>query len=365
MRLTDFIRQNHENIGHAWEEFARELTAFSQGMNLPSLRNDLDTILEAIADDMGQSQDRQQQAEKSKGRGGGWAALDWITAKHTGMRLNAGFNLRHVVAEYRALRASILSLYSASDDGTDDLSEFTRFNEAIDQAITEVLKYHEQSALEDSTRLLAILAHDIRSPLNTIGLAAGLLKQQGHEQAAVARIQRGVVQANRLVDDLAVFVRSRSGSSLPLTKSPTDLRLICEQVLEDARAVHANRTFNLTVHGDLVGNWDSNRLTQVLTNLVTNAAIHGTEREVDLEMVAEGKGVVIKVTSRGNPIPTDKLESIFEPMVRSGSASNTSIAGGMGLGLFIVREIVSAHGGTVEAHSSAQAGTTFIVRLPQ
>jgi signal transduction histidine kinase len=157
-------------------------------------------------------------------------------------------------------------------------------------------------------------------------------------------VERSCSTANRLVDDLAVFVRSRSGSSLPLNKSPADLRLICEQVLEHARVVHTDRTFNLATHGDLVGNWDSDRLTQVLVNLVTNAAIHGTEREVDLAIAAEDKTAVIRVTSWGNPIPVDKLESIFDPMVRAGSASSSSLAGGMGLGLFIVREIVSAHG---------------------
>jgi signal transduction histidine kinase len=365
MRLSEFVRQNHEKIGQAWEQFARELTAFSQGMNLPSLRDDLDAILEAIADDMELPQDAREQGDQSKGRGGDLGAIDQVTAKHVRMRLNAGFNLRHVLSEYRALRASVLSLYAASGAAAEDLSDLSRFNEAIDQAIAEILKHHEQSVTRDTTLFLAILAHDIRNPLNTISLAANVLNQEGREPATVARIQRGVLQANRLVDDLGIFVRSRLGTALPLSKSPADLRLICEQVLEDARGLHTNRTFKLIVHGDLTGNWDSSRLVQVLTNLLGNAAVHGSGREIDLEISDEAESVVIKVTNRGNAIAAVRLGSIFDPMVRNKRTADSSLSGGMGLGLFIVREIVSAHGGRVEVVSSAKAGTTFTIYLPR
>jgi signal transduction histidine kinase len=279
------------------------------------------------------------------------ARFDQITAKHVRTWLNAGFNLRHVISEYRALRASILHLYAASE-AIEDADELIRFNEAIDQSIAEILKHHEHSVTQYTTRFLAILAHDIRNPLNTINLAAETLKRQSPESATAARIQRGVQQANRLVDDLAIFVRSRFASMLPLNKSNTDLRLLCEQVLEDARALHAHRAFNVSAQGDLRGSWDSTRLVQMLANLVGNAAVHGTEREIDLELYEEGGEVRIKVISRGNPIPADKLKSIFDPMVRSGTTP-TSLSGGMGLRLFIVREIVSAHGGSVEVSSAA------------
>ena len=364
MRLAEFIRQNHEKIAQAWERFARELTAFSRGMNLPSLRDDLDAMLEAIADDMEQAQDAEQQAAKSQGRGVP-GALDQITAKHARIRLNAGFNLRHVISEYRALRASILHLYAASGAPLEDAGELIRFNEAIDQSIAEILQHHEHSVTQYTTRFLAILAHDIRNPLNTISLAAETLKRQSPESAAAARIQRGVQQASRLVDDLAVFVRSRFASMLPLNKSNTDLRLLCEQVLEDAQALHAQRAFNISAQGDLRGSWDSTRLVQMMANLVGNAAVHGTEREIGVELQEDGGDILIKVISRGNPIPADKLEAIFDPMVRSGSTPDSSLSGGMGLGLFIVREIVSAHGGTVEVNSTAQAGTIFTIRLPR
>ncbi|HEX3982817.1 MAG TPA: sensor histidine kinase [Acidisoma sp.] len=363
MRLPEFIRQNHTEIGQAWEQFCHALTTFAQGMNLPTLRDELDGILEAIADDMERPASSGQQAEKEKGEATP-GAVEQITDRHARIRLREGFNLRHVTAEYRALRASILTLYAQRGAAAPELAEIVRFNEAIDQAIAEILRHHEQSVTQDTTRFLAILAHDIRNPLNAINLAAEALEHQGLP-AAVERIRRGVRQASRLVDDLAIFVRQRIGNALPLSKSTTDLRLLCEQVLDEARAKHAGRSFNLTAEGDLNGTWDSDRLTQVIDNLVGNAAAHGAAPEVEIEVRGDGPSVILRVTSQGNPIAADQLETIFDPMVRSGTASGTSLSGGLGLGLFIVREIVSAHAGTIEVVSSLEAGTTFTVRLPR
>jgi signal transduction histidine kinase len=362
MRLSEFIRQNHDRIGEAWEQFARVLTPFAKGLALPSLRDHLDDILDALADDMTTPEDAAQQASKEKGEQQP-GAVEWFTDRHAQMRLKQGFNLRHVIAEYRALRASILTLYAQSLGVEPDVGEIVRFNEALDQGIAAILQYHESSVTQYTTRFLAILAHDIRNPLNVINLAAAGLERQAPGNA-VDRIKRGVRQANRMVDDLAIFVRQRTGSALPLSKSPTDLRLLCEQALESTRAQHADKSFNLTAQGDLRGVWDSDRLLQVINNLLSNAAIHGAGPQIGIEIRSEGAEVVIEVTSQGNPIPAEQLESIFEPMVRAAGTSET-LFGGLGMGLFIVREIVSAHGGSVAVRSSLNDGTTFAVRLPR
>jgi signal transduction histidine kinase len=363
MRLSQFIRQNHAQIGSAWDEFAQELTDFAKGMNLPSLRDHLDAILEAITDDMEAPESPEQSLVRSTGKRPP-GALDRIAAMHVRTRLSVGFNLRHVLAEYRALRASILRLWEQGR-GQKPIGEVIRFNETIDQAIAEVLRHHEHSVTQYNARFLAILAHDIRNPLHTIGLAAQALEQKSLEARTVARIRRSVQYADRLVDDLAIFVRSRLASALLLTKGATDLRLLCEQVLEDARAVHPGKSFNLTAQGKLTGIWDSRRLLQVISNLVANAAVHGKHPEIKLEARDEGPSVIVQVTSYGNPIAADQMESIFDPLVRTGgAASASSLSSGLGLGLFIVREIVTAHGGTVEVASAPDDGTMFIVRLP-
>jgi signal transduction histidine kinase len=103
----------------------------------------------------------------------------------------------------------------------------------------------------------------------------------------MARIPRSVQYADLLVYDLAIFVRSRLASALPLTKSTTYLRLLCEQVLEDARAAHSDKSFNLTTQGKLIGIWDSRRLVQMISNLVGNAAIHGKQPEINSRCVTK------------------------------------------------------------------------------
>jgi signal transduction histidine kinase len=222
-----------------------------------------------------------------------------------------------------------------------------------------------ESITQYTTRFLAILAHDLRNPLHTLGLVGTSLEHHGLQAGTAGRIKRCVQQANRLVDDLAVFVRSRLANALPLTKGATDLRELCQQVLEDARESHGDRSFNLTVEGNVSGSWDSVRLVQVLSNLIGNAAVHGTERNIEVKIREEDHSwVMVQVTSQGNPIPPAKLASIFEPLVQMDEKSSASLSS-LGLGLFIAREIVTAHDGTIDVHSSHEEGTTFTIRLPR
>jgi signal transduction histidine kinase len=364
MRLAEFIRQNQAKIGVAWDQFARKLTSFAQGLDLPSLRDDLDAILQAIANDIESPAAAKSPAEANENDAAP-RALDQIVAKHAQMRVSQGFNLRHVAAEYRALRASVLNLYAENEAANPEMGDILRFDDAIDQALAEILRHHEESITQYTTRFLAILAHDLRNPLHTLGLAGTSLEHQGVQAGTVGRIKRCVQQANRLVDDLAVFVRSRLANALPLTKSATDLRELCQQVLEDACESHGDRSFNLTVEGNVSGSWDSVRLVQALSNLIGNAAVHGTERDIEVKIHEEDHSwVIVQVTSQGNPIPPGKLASIFEPLVQMDEKSSASLSS-LGLGLFIAREIVTAHGGTIDVDSSLEDGTTFTIRLPR
>src|SRR5215469_388962 len=139
MRLSKFIRANTDDIERAWNDFARRLAPFADELNDSVLRDNLRSFLTAIAEDMDSLQSTDEQQSKSEGHGPRGGALDIITAVHARARLNSGVNLEHVISEYRALRASILSLWvrSAPEKADIQLSEVTRFNETIDQAIAE------------------------------------------------------------------------------------------------------------------------------------------------------------------------------------------------------------------------------------
>src|SRR5689334_18396616 len=183
MRLSEFIRAHPDDIERAWEEFARELTPFADDLSDAILRDHLRDIVREMADDMDSPQTSAEQQAKSKGHGPRGGALDQITTVHANARLASGFNLEHALAEYRALRSSILFLWvrSAPESEEIQLSEVTRFNETIDQAIAEVVRRfaHKHEALND--RFVGVLSHEIRNPLNAIALVAELLDKSSEE----------------------------------------------------------------------------------------------------------------------------------------------------------------------------------------
>ena len=171
--LSEFIRQHPDEIECEWEVFARDLTDFSKDLDVPTLRNHLREMLLAITDDMAKPQSGRQQSNKSQGKKP-VVTLDRVTAIHARMRVDSGFSLRHVIAEYRALRASILRLYTETG-GEADLSEVTRFNETIDQSMAGILERYEELSTAHSIRLIGALVHDMRNPLGTIELTARVL----------------------------------------------------------------------------------------------------------------------------------------------------------------------------------------------
>jgi signal transduction histidine kinase len=158
-------------------------------------------------------------------------------------------------------------------------------------------------------------------------------------------------------------VRSRMRVPFPLTRASADLGEICEQTLEEVKASFPDAVLELKKIGDLVGEWDRERLEQVIYNLATNAIIHASAKHVLITIEAQGPEVVFRVANEG-AIPSDLRDSIFDPFVHTDTPQSTS-AHGLGLGLFIVKEIVTGHGGTVELASTEDEGTTFIVRLPR
>jgi signal transduction histidine kinase len=370
MRIAQFIRLHPGEIEAGWEQFARALSFSGPDLSVVTLRDHLREILLAMADDMESPQSPGDQSEKGKGKGARGDALDRISALHARMRLDSGFNLEQAISEYRALRSSILFLWVQSRPEGDDvvLPEVTRFNETIDQAIAEIIRRYTDRAERYSDVFLGVLTHEVRNPLNVIQLSGLGLKATALEETqsrSVERILRAVGTVDGLMNDLAILVRSRMRVPLPITRAAADLGEICEQTLEDIRASQRNVVVELKKIGDLRGNWDRERLGQVIFNLVTNAVIHACGKQIRIAAEGLGSDVEVRVTNQGSPIPPDLQNSIFDPFVRREVASPGYIKSGLGLGLFIVREIVTGHEGVVEVASTKSQGTTFTVRLPR
>ena len=375
MRLGDFILANVESILAEWEEFARSLAPGS-AMEVIALRDHAEDILRVTARDMVSSQTGQQQSDKSKGHGGGGtesANLNGASKDHALDRLGSGFDLIEVVAEYRALRASVLRLWGERVSGADerDLEDLTRFNESIDQSLAEAVKSYTNRVDESRELFLATLGHDLRNPLNAIVVSSALLARSGQLDEQNTQIAQQMSNfANvmtRMIHDLLDFTRTRLGAGMPVSVARVDLQSLCGDVLGEFRAAYPDRTLRFESGGDTSGEWDEARLRQVVSNLVANAIEHGAETSpIDVSAKGEDADVVITIRNQGPPIASSALPALFDPFVRAPEVSTRNRPfGGIGLGLYIARQIVIAHSGTIAVDSSEITGTTFTVRLPR
>lgn len=373
MRLADFILGNVEAILSEWEQFARSLGPGSD-MAVIALRDHAEDILRMTARDMASSQTAEQQGEKSKGRGGGGTeslALDRASSVHALDRLGSGFNLTEVVSEYRALRASVLRLWGESvrTADEDDLQEFIRFNESMDQSLAEAVKSYTQRVDESRELFLATLGHDLRNPLNAIVVSSALLAGSGQldeENTGIASQMSGFAKVmTGMIDDLLDFTRTRLGAGMPVSPTRTDLQNLCRDILAEFRAAHPHRTLRFESSGDTSGEWDGARLRQVVSNLVANAIQYGRDATpVEVSARGEESDVLVAVKNQGRPVSPSALPTVFDPFVRAPERA-TEHRPGVGLGLYIARQIVIAHGGAIEVTSDETTGTVFTVRLPR
>jgi signal transduction histidine kinase len=170
----------------------------------------------------------------------------------------------------------------------------------------------------------------------------------------------------RMIGDLLDFTRSRLGGGFPIHTRRMDLRELSQAVIEELELAYPDRTIELEARGDAWGNWDPDRIAQVVSNLVGNALQHSPAGStVRLDLRDEGDRVLLETSNAGPPIPAEVLPHIFDPGRRGPPGRGRNESSGLGLGLFIVREIVLAHGGEISVRSSAEEGTTFTVSLPR
>jgi PAS domain S-box-containing protein len=225
-----------------------------------------------------------------------------------------------------------------------------------------------RQAAEFRERFLGIVSHDLRNPLNAILLSVNALMRsdsvvQQHIKT-VRRIATSAERMGRMISDLLDFTRGRLGGGIPISPRPTNLRSICQQAMEELEVGNPQRELRLRTKGDFQGEWDPDRLAQLLGNLGKNALDYSPEDSpVDFVLRAEGNRVCVEVHNGGPPIPAEQLPRIFEPFRRATDVGLPT--SGLGLGLFIVEQIAHAHGGRIEVRSTEAEGTTFSVWLPR
>ncbi|WP_373047223.1 sensor histidine kinase [Vulgatibacter sp.] len=226
----------------------------------------------------------------------------------------------------------------------------------------DVTRRKEVEELQE--RIIGVVGHDLRNPLSTILLGvhrvASLEELPERARPVLARIQRSAERMERMIAALLDYTRAEYGGGIPVECAPGDLAEVLEGIGEEFSVSHPERVV-VTTDGNLAGCWDADRLAQALSNLVGNALRHGAPNcPVTVRATSEADGVTLTVHNTGAPIPAEERGRLFRPFARGSSDS-----AGLGLGLYITRNIVEQHGGTIDLHSEEGEGTTFTISLPR
>jgi signal transduction histidine kinase len=222
-----------------------------------------------------------------------------------------------------------------------------------------------RAALEFRDRMLGVLSHDLRNPLGVILTSAHVLERAGLEEGprrSLARVTGSARRIERMIRDLLDYTRTGQGRALPLARRFVDLAALCKQAIDDLQVLHSDRSIRLDVQGDARAMVDPDRAAQVFSNVVSNA-IHYSPKDtpIDVSVREIENGVLFEVHNQGPPIAPGLLPRMFEAFQRGAEGGGE----GLGLGLYIVKHLVEAHGGSIGVRSTAGEGTTFSARWPK
>jgi signal transduction histidine kinase len=230
-------------------------------------------------------------------------------------------------------------------------------------AIADVTPRRRRQELR--TRLLAVATHDLKTPIFAIlftcqALLAGRL--EGRQRRLVQGILSSARRVDGIVRDLVDYAVAERGGGVPIHRAAADMGAICRAVAAECEAAHPGRKVDCEGTGDAEGEWDADRVAQAITNLVGNALRYGDpEAAVLLRWRSDAGEAVAEVHNRGAPIPESLQPQLFDAFRRGPDERRGP---GLGLGLYIAREIASAHGGRLELRSDAE-GTVFTLTLPR
>ncbi|MDH5830189.1 sensor histidine kinase [Luteimonas sp. M1R5S18] len=368
--LADFIEENAEMVVEQAIAFARTVDV-GRPLDEATLRDHLPQIIETVVQDLRTPQTRAQEIEKSEGRtqGGPDQAMS-AAGTHALHRARSGYSIADLVAEYRALRASVLRGWAdAPDRFARSTAEIARFNEAIDEAIADSVSHYASETERWRNLFLGVLGHDLRSPLTAILITSEMIGRMAAGEPiarAAQRLLRSGEHMRDLLDKLLVYNRTQMGIGFEIRREQTDLADDCAEEIELLRDSMPLARIRYQADGPVRGLFDASRVREALANLVVNAHKYGTaDCTIDVELRTRGDDAQLAVRNPGAPIPPETLERLFEPLKRGGvAACDQAERASLGLGLFIVSEIAKAHGGSIQA-DSRDGSTTFHLQLPR
>lgn len=364
MRLATFLEAARDQILEESVAFAKTIPALRLTSE-KALRDHLPQVLEAISADLRSAQSRTQSIAKSQGDAP--ASSSRTSAQTHGlMRAQDGINVEQLVAEFRALRSSVLRQWAEAHPlGPTAIQDITRFNEAIDQAVAESVQFYADGRERWREIFLGVLGHDLRSPLTAIALTVEVMRKQGTApQKQTALLARGVGRLKSLLDSLLEHCRVTLGAGMALQCGPVDLAGSCADELELQQAAHPDALFTYETQGQTHGAFDASRVREALGNLVSNAIKHGDPGEPILVRVEGAPDAVRILVENTGQLPADGIETLFEPLRQGNTGPARADRTHLGLGLFIVRQIARAHGGDAAGTCSANR-VRFTIELPK
>ena len=374
MKISEFAEHHVDAIVDEWVEFAGSRLPASHNFTRAELADHARVLILAVAADMRQPQAAQARHDKSQGHLPDNAPqVTRMARDHAAQRFAQGFSLDDLVSEFRALRASVIRRWSGHLErpGPAELDELTRFGEAMDQALAESATLYSRKVDESRNLLLGVLGHDLRTPLGVIQMSAGYLlrtdRLDGAQTQAAARILTSAERMSAMVTDILDFTQTAFGVTLPITPVPADMGALAATIAGEVSTTNPGARIEVSCEGDLTGRWDGARIGQMLSNLLANAVQHGGANEpVTVRVAAEADAISLQVRNGGPPISPEAQKTLFLPLRQAPAAEAARRRGssGLGLGLYITREIAVAHGGRIEVTSNEE-GTTFSVRLPR
>jgi PAS domain S-box-containing protein len=225
-----------------------------------------------------------------------------------------------------------------------------------------------ESSMKFAEQFIGILGHDLRNPLSAIVIGASLLRKKtptNGDSKTIDRILSSASRMTNMVAQLLDLTRSRLVGGIVVERQPVTLNEVVSNAVDELRQGHPTREIRCTMTPGVRGDWDPDRLEQVVSNVVGNALQHGDPtRPIDVRLAMREREAVLEVHNFGPPIPPEILPVLFDPYRHRDEQSARSQGLGLGLGLFISRQIVLAHGGRIDVTSNETEGTTVVVALP-
>ncbi|NUP06530.1 MAG: sensor histidine kinase [Polyangiaceae bacterium] len=374
--VASHLQRRRPEIIRDWEQrvLADPEVPEARGLTRPALRDHIPQVLDALIAELSSS-------SPTPSDGGRLANL--ATEEHAHERFEQRYTLESAIREWSLFRSAIIKawydgglyphpslvmrMHAAIDNGI-RLAATTIHTAAQAELAESEEKLREQMAFQD--RFMAILGHDLRTPLNAVSMGVTFLLKhadlpEGHA-SLLRRAASSAARMARMINDVLDLARTRIGQKFPIEPvDATDLGTVCESVVDEFRAAKPERGIEVETTGTLVGNWDPDRLHQAIANLIGNAIDYSPPESIVKVCLAEDAGsAVISVTNQGPPIPAELLEHIFDPYRRQ-QQNGAMTSRGLGLGMFIVKGIIDAHGGSVDIRSSDVEGTRVELRLPK